>query len=99
MDRYPKTTHGTTFLQKEATFMKKKESFFDIFCENNAQRRHLENVYWLRMCEKDYAFYTDQKTTRAAKCTAAVEKLTTGNIRFKQRAASLESLSKSKRFE
>ena len=58
------------------------ESFFDILRENNAQRSHLENVYWLCMCEKDYAFYTDQRTTRAAKCFAAVEKLTTGK-RFK----------------
>ena len=47
------------------------ESFFDIFCENNSQKSHLENVYWLRMSEKD-SFYTDQKTKIAAKCTAAV---------------------------
>ena len=50
------------------------------------------------MCEKDYAFYTDQKTTRAAKCTAAIEKLTTGNIQFKRRAESLESPSIGERF-
>ena len=51
------------------------------------------------MCEKDYAFYTDQKTTRAAKCTAAIEKLTTRDIRFKRKAESLEPPSTSKRLE
>ena len=75
------------------------ESFFDIFRENNAQRSHLENVYWFRLCGKDYAFYTDQKTKRAAKCTAAVQKLTASGIRFKRRAASLESPSIRTRFE
>ena len=85
LDRYPKTKCGTTFLQKKATFMK-TESLYDIFCKDNTQRRHLENEYRLPMCEKDYAFYTDQKTTRAAKSTAAIEKLTTGDIQFKRRA-------------
>ena len=33
LDRYLKTKRGTTFLQKEATFMEKRESLFDIFCE------------------------------------------------------------------
>ena len=75
----------------------KLNSLSDIFCEDNTQRRRLENVYGLRMCEKDYAFYTEQKTTRAAKSTAAIEKLTTGDIRFKQRAESLESPSRNKR--
>ena len=51
------------------------------------------------MSEKDYASYEDQKATRAAKCIAVIEKLTTGNMRFKRRAASLESPSISKRFE
>ena len=49
------------------------------------------------MCEKNYAFYTDQKTPRAAKGTAAIEKLTTCDIRFKRRAGSLESPSRNKR--
>ena len=39
------------------------KSFFDILREDNARRKHLENVYWLQMCEKDYALYSDQKTT------------------------------------
>ena len=79
--------------------MEKMESFFDTFREDIAQRRHLETVYWLRMFEKDCAFYTEQKTTRAAICTAAIEKLTTGNIRLKRRAELLKSPSISKRFE
>ena len=41
----------------------------------------------------------DQKTTRAAKCNAAVEKLITGDIQFKLRAESLQSPSTSKRLE
>ena len=98
LERYPKNKRGTTFLQKEATFMK-MESFSDIFCEDNTQRIHLENVYKLRMCEKVYAFYTDQKTTTAAKTTAAIEKLTIGDMRFKRRAKSLESPSTRKKLE
>ena len=77
----------------------KMESLFDIFCEDNTQRRHLENVYRLRMREKDYAFYTGQKTTRAAKITAVIQKLKTDDIRFKRRAESLESPSTSRRLE
>ena len=46
-----------------------------------------------------HSIYTDQKTTRAAKCTASIEKLTTGDIRFKQKAESLESPSTTKRLE
>ena len=40
----------TTFLQKEETFLEKMESLFDIFREDNAQRRRLKK------CEKDYGF-------------------------------------------
>ena len=50
-------------------------------------------------CVKKIMHYTNQKTSRAAKCTAAIEKLTTGDIRFKLRAESLESPSTSKRLE
>ena len=60
----------------------KMESLFDIFLEDNTQRRHLESVYRLRMREKDYAFYSGHKTTRAAKSTVAIQKLTTGDIRL-----------------
>ena len=54
LDRYTKTKRGTTFLQKKQRLWK-KFCFFDIFRENDARRSHLENVYWLRRCEKDYA--------------------------------------------
>ena len=57
LDWYPKTKRGTIFLQKEATFVEKMESLFDIFCEDKTERRHLENAYRLRMCKKDYALH------------------------------------------
>ena len=44
-------------------------------------------------------FALDQKATRAAESTAAIEKLATGDIRFKRRAESLEYPSTSKRLE
>ena len=59
--------------------MEKMDILFDISREENKQRCYLEERYRLCMRNKDYDFYNDQKTTRIAKRTAAVEKLTTRN--------------------
>ena len=44
------------------------EKLFDIFWEDNQQRRELEKKYRLQMTQDDFLFYEDQKGLREARC-------------------------------
>ena len=68
-DRYSKKKHGKSFLQKEAEFMRDMDELFDIFCSDN----QLEKQHLLRMTDKDFEFYSDQKGPRLMKCFNIVE--------------------------
>ena len=52
---------GKSFLQKEAEFMRDMDELSDIFCSDDQQRRQLEKQHLLRMTDKDFEFYSDQK--------------------------------------
>ena len=41
-------------------FLRDIEELFDIFCNDQKQRRKLEEIIKLKMNEDDFAFYEDQ---------------------------------------
>ena len=45
----------------------------------------LEAAHGLRKCSKDCGFRNNQKATRGSKCTAVTEKLTSSEVKFKQK--------------
>jgi len=68
IDRYSKNKHGKSFLQKEAEFVRDMDESFDIFFSDDQQRRQLLKQHLLRMIDKDFEFYSDQKGSRLMKC-------------------------------
>ena len=48
LNRYPKKKRGASFLEKEAEFLSDIDKLFDVFCNDNEQRRHLEKDHKLR---------------------------------------------------
>ena len=49
------------------------EELFDIFCNDQKQRRKLEEIITLKINEDDFAFYEDQIGPRKIKCLDVVE--------------------------
>ena len=68
LDRYPKKKRGASFLEKEAEFLSDIDKLFDVFCNDNEERRRLEKDHKLRMTDEDFVFYEDQKSWRIGKC-------------------------------
>ena len=68
LDRYPKKKRGASFLEKEAEFLSDIDKLFDVFCNDNEQRRCLEKDHKLRLTDEDFVFYEDQKSRRIGKC-------------------------------
>jgi len=80
-----------TFLQKEAEFMRGIDELFNIFFSND-QQRQLEKQHLLRMTDKDFESYSDQKGPRLMKCFIIVETLTTSYVKFAEKALGQQKL-------
>ena len=83
--KYPKRKRGETYFDNVKNFVTESQQLFDIFDHDEARRTELEIKRKLKMTEKEYWFYEDQKSPRAAKCLNIKEKLTNSNIRFVKR--------------
>ena len=68
LDRYPKKKRGASFLEKEVEFLSDIDKLFNVFCNDNEQRRRLEKDHKLRMTDEDFVFYEDQKSRHIGKC-------------------------------
>ena len=92
IDRYNKKKRGKSFLQKEAEFLRDMDELLDNFCSDDQQRRQLEKQHLLRMTDKDFEFYSDQKGPRLMKCFIIVETLTTSDVKFAEKALGQQKL-------
>ena len=88
LDRYPKKIRGASFLEKEAEFLSDIDKLFDVFCNDSEQRRRLEKDHKLRMTDKDFVFYEDQKSRRIGKCLDVAFPLTSSDQKFIRRSKS-----------
>ena len=82
LDRYPKKKRGASFLEKEAEFLSDIDKLFDVFCNDNEQRRRLEKDHKLRMTDED------QKSRRIGKCLDVALPLTSSDQKFIRRSES-----------
>ena len=64
---------GTTFNYNMTKFLGDIEELFDIFCNDQNQRRKLEEINKLKMNKDDFAFYEDQIGPTKRKCLDVVE--------------------------
>ena len=92
IDRYSKKKCGKSFLQKEAEFMREMDELFDIFFSDDQQRKQLEKQYLLRMTDKDFEFYSNQKGPRLKTCFIIIETLTTSDVKFAEKALGQQTL-------
>ena len=78
----------------EHLFWKKKRSschidkLFDVFCNDNEQRRRLEKDHKLRMTDEDFVFYEDQKSRCIGKCLDVALPLISSDQKFIRRSES-----------
>jgi len=68
------------------------DKLFDIFFSDDKQRRQLEKQHLLRMTDKDFEFYSDQKGSRLMKRFVIVETLTTSDVKFAEKALGQQKL-------
>ena len=55
---------SVTFNSNMMEFLRDIEELFDIFCNDQKQRRKLEEINKLKINEDDFAFYEDQISPR-----------------------------------
>ena len=67
------------------------EELFDIFCNDQKQRRKLEEINKLKMNEDDFAFYEDQIGPRKRKCLDVVRPIDQSDINFLQKMSQKQS--------
>ena len=67
------------------------EELFDIFCNDQKQRRKHEEINKLKMNEDDFAFYEDQIDPRKRKRLDVVEPIDQSNINFLQKMSQKQS--------
>ena len=93
--RYPKTKRNDlSFTSTAADFTLSANSLFDIFCNDSKKRKEQEEKYKLKMVQKDYEFYNDQKGARVARCyLSTTERPTVADINFKRRLSQAEKRS------
>ena len=71
-----------TFSEKELKLMGNIDLLFDIYFDDTKQCSKIEKSHGLKMIEKDFDFYLDQKTERKQKCLNIVEALQPSDIKF-----------------
>ena len=81
--KYPIRKKGETYFDNVKNFVIESQQLFDIFVHDEATRTELEIKHKLKMTEKEYWFYEDQKGPRAAK--QLQEKLTGSDACFVKR--------------
>ena len=87
--RYPKKKRkDQSYTSKEADFLEDIDCLFDIVCQDESRRRALEKKHGVKMTEKEFSFYKDQKSTRKQKCIPVVEPLTDADVKFQKRYGS-----------
>jgi len=91
INRYSKKQHGKSFLQKEAEFMRDMDELWH-FLSDDQQRRQLEKQHLLRMTDKAFEFYSDQKGPRVMNFFIIVETLTTSDVKFAEKALDQQKL-------
>ena len=74
---------SATFNYSMMEFLRGIEELFDIFCNDQKQRRKLEEINKLKMNEDDFAFYEDQ--IGPTKCLDVVESIDQSDINFLQK--------------
>ena len=84
-----------TFNYNMTEFLRDIEELFDIFCNDQKQRRKLEEINKLKMNEDDFAFYEDQIGPRKRKCLDVVEPIDQSDINFLQKMSQKPSNSNS----
>ena len=73
--KYPKRKRGETYFDNVKNYVTESEQLFDIFVHDKARRTELEIKLKLKMIEKEYWFYEDQKGPGAAKCLNIKKKI------------------------
>ena len=91
LDRWPKKRRYAHFFEKESQFLQDIDKLFDIFCTDKHQRLCLERQYKLRMSDRDYEYYEDQKEDRKGRCVDEIIPLSSSNKKFIERASSASS--------
>ena len=76
---------SATFNYNMTEFLRDIEELFDIFCNDQKQRRKLEEINKLKMNKDDFAFYEDQIGPRKRKCLDVVEPIDQFDINFLQK--------------
>ena len=72
-------------------FLRDIEELFDIFCNDQKQRRKLEEIKKLKMIKDDFAFYEDQIGPRKRKYLDVVEPIDQSDINFLQKMSQKKS--------
>ena len=63
------------YKELETHFLHDADKLFDIFCNDNKQRKPYESIYGLRITFNDHAFFKDQKAAPKATCLAEISEL------------------------
>ena len=72
-------------------FLSDIEELFHIFCNDQKQRRKLEEINKLKMNKDDFAFYVDQISPRKRKCLDVIEPIDQSDINFLQKMSQKQS--------
>ena len=73
---------SATFNYNMTEFLRDIEELFDIFCNDQKQRRKLEEINKLKMNEDDFAFCEDKIGPRKRKCLNVVEPTNQSDVNF-----------------
>ena len=76
---------SATFSYDKTEFLRDIEELFDIFCNDQKQRRKLEEINKLKMNENDFAFYEDQIGPSKRKCLDVAEPIDRSDMNFLQK--------------
>ena len=82
---------SATFNYNMTEFSRDIAELFDIFCNDQKQRRKLEEINKLKMNEDDFAFYEDQIGPRKRKCLDVVEPIDQSDINILQKMSKKQS--------
>ena len=86
---------SATFNYNMTEFLRDIEELLDSFCNDQKQRRKLEEINKLKMNEDDFVFYEDQIGPRKRKCLDAVKIIDQSDVNFLQKMSQKQSNSNS----
>ena len=94
LGRWPE--RDANFLERKSKFLQDIDKLFDIFCLDKHQRLCLERQYNLRMSDKDYEYYEDQKGDQKTRCLEEIVLLSDSDKAFIRRTSRTPSTSGAK---